>query len=188
MSPMIGAILLTGGASRRMGFDKARLRIGDETLAARAARVLTAVCDPVVEVGPGVTDLPLTHEEPLGAGPLAALVAGARAVGTLPLILLACDMPFVEAPLVRLLADWPGAGTVVPVADGRFQYACARYGAGSIDEAVAVLRTGPGGLKHATDTTVTYLHHEWRAVAPAHAFSDLDTPEDLERFGLGTHR
>ena len=26
------------------------------------------------------------------------------------------------------LAEWPGAGTVIPVVDGRLQYACARYG------------------------------------------------------------
>jgi len=97
-------------------------------------------------------------------------------------------MPFVEAPLLRLLAGWPGDGAVVPVADGRFQYACARYGARSIDEAVAALRRGPAGLKHATDTTTTYLYDEWRAVAPAHAFADLDTPADLERFGFDAHR
>jgi molybdopterin-guanine dinucleotide biosynthesis protein A len=181
-------ILLTGGASRRMGIDKATLVIGGETLAARAARVLAAVCDPVIEVGLGVTGLRAMREEPPGGGPLAALVAGARALGELPVVLLACDMPFVEAPLLRLLADWPGSGTVVPVSNGRFQYACARYGRASIDEAVAALRHGPAGLKHAMDTTVTYLHDEWRAVAPDHAFSDLDTPEDLQRFGLEGHR
>jgi molybdopterin-guanine dinucleotide biosynthesis protein A len=188
MAMMVAGVLLTGGASSRLGVDKATLVIDGETLAVRAAGVLASVCDPVIEVGAGASGLRSTREDPPGGGPLAALVAGAEALGTLPVVLLACDMPFVDAPLLRLLAEWPGDGTVVPVADGRFQYACARYGARSIDEAVAALRRGPAGLKHATDTTTTYLHDEWRAVAPPHAFADLDTPTDLERFGFDGHR
>ena len=50
-------------------------------------------------------------------------------------VLLACDLPFVDAALLRLLVEWPGTGTVIPVVDGRFQYACARYGAAAFDEA-----------------------------------------------------
>ena len=77
----MAGVLLTGGASRRMGTDKARLVVNGETLAARSARVLTAVCDPVVEVGPGVSGLPAVLEEPPGAGPLVALLAGVGALG-----------------------------------------------------------------------------------------------------------
>ncbi len=188
MHDMVGGVLLTGGASTRLGVDKATLVVDGEPLAVRTGRVLASVCDPVVEVGPGVSGLRAVREDPPGAGPLAAFVAGANALGVVPVLLLACDMPFVEAPLLRLLAQWPGDGTVVPVADGRFQYACARYGAASIDEAVAALRRGRAGLKDATDATTAYLYDEWRAVAPAHAFADLDTPADLERFGFGGRR
>ena len=46
---------MTGGASRRLGRDKATLMYQGETLAVRAARVLSEVCDPVIEVGPGVS-------------------------------------------------------------------------------------------------------------------------------------
>ena len=72
----MAGVLLTGGASSRMGTDKARLVVNGETLAAHAARVLSAVCDPVIEVGQGVTGLPAIQEDPAGAGPLVALVAG----------------------------------------------------------------------------------------------------------------
>jgi molybdopterin-guanine dinucleotide biosynthesis protein A len=187
-----GGVLLTGGASRRMGTDKATLVVDGETLAARAAAVLRVVCDPVVEVGPGVSTLRAVREEPAGSGPLAALVAGAAAVGDDigPVVLLACDMPFVDVPLVELVARWPGAGTVVPVADGRAQYGCARYGADAIDAAREALRRGERALRAVVecDATVTFLdERHWRPVAPAHAFADLDTPDDLDRF-FGTHR
>jgi len=52
-------VLLTGGSSRRLGFDKATVMVGDETLAERAARVLSAVCSPVIEVGPGRSGMPV---------------------------------------------------------------------------------------------------------------------------------
>src|SRR4051812_19062640 len=125
---MVGAVLLTGGTSSRMGIDKATLEIEGQTLARRAADVLGHVCDPVLEVGDGATDLPAVREDPVGAGPLAALVAGADALGTAPVLLLACDMPFIEPALVALIVQQPGDGTVIPIADGRPQYGCARYG------------------------------------------------------------
>jgi len=79
-SPTVAAILLTGGKSRRMGHDKSRLIVEGSTLAVRTARLLRPVVETAVEVGPGVSGLPTTLEEPPGGGPLAALSAGYRAL------------------------------------------------------------------------------------------------------------
>jgi molybdenum cofactor guanylyltransferase len=179
-------IVLTGGASRRMGNDKARIVWRGETLAARAARVLAAVCDPVLEVGPGLTDLPSVREDPPGAGPLAALVAAADALETAgPVVLLACDMPFVEEPVLRLLADHAGAATVIPVAAGRLQLACARYGPNAIARARDALARGETALRAAVDADHEELAEEqWVVVGGPDAFADLDTPGDLDRLGL----
>jgi molybdopterin-guanine dinucleotide biosynthesis protein A len=179
-------ILLTGGASRRMGRDKATLVVDGETLALRAARVLQSVCDPVVEVGPAVTTLPAVREEPAGAGPLAALVAGADAVAPNgPVLLLACDLPRVDAPLLRLLADWPGDASVVPIADGRPQFVCSRVGAAGVEAARRALASGVTALAAAFDVDCEHIDEPtWRRVAPADAFRDLDTPEDVA--GIGT--
>jgi molybdenum cofactor guanylyltransferase len=179
-------ILLTGGASRRMATDKASITWNGETLAARAARVLADVCDPVIEVGSGASALPSVREEPPGAGPLAALVAGARALRTRgPVVLLACDLPFVEAPVLRLLAAWPGDGTVIPRVDGERQYACARYGADALDRAEAALAAGDHSLRAAaTGETDELTEEQWRAAGPPNTFADVDTPADLRRLGL----
>jgi molybdopterin-guanine dinucleotide biosynthesis protein A len=182
---VIGGVLLTGGASRRLGTDKATLVVDGETLAARAARVLGAVCDEAVEVGPGVTSLRAVRESPPGSGPLAALVAGADALGRRPVLLLACDMPFVDVALLRLLAEWPGDGTVVPVAGGRLQYTCARYGADALQRG----RDGARALKAVVGDGATVVDEAvWRAVAPEHAFADIDTPDDLQRLREGGPR
>ena len=74
---------------------------------------------------------------------------------------------------------------MIPVVDGRFQYACARYGAAALDEARAVLRTGMSSLRAIAGADCEYLtESEWAGVASSRAFADVDTPDDWERLGL----
>jgi molybdopterin-guanine dinucleotide biosynthesis protein A len=195
---VVAGILLTGGASRRMGADKASLvldGLGGATLAVRAARVLAGICDPVVEVGPGATDLPALREEPPGRGPLAAVVAGADALGVVPVVVLACDMPFVDERIVEFVANHPAPadGAVVVLASGRAQYGCARYGTVPLERARAALARDERSFARTLgddESVVLVPEDEWRAAtgAPAHAFADVDTPADLERFGLRARR
>ena len=179
------ALLLTGGASRRLGTDKAMIVWQGDTLAARAARVLVQVCAPVLEVGPGVTSLPMVREDPAGSGPLAAVLAGVRALEREPggevdaVVVLACDMPFVEPPLLELLATWPGTGTVIPTRDERAQYLCARYGKAWLRAAEA---SGHDSFKAVTAVDCELVAEAtWQTVAPANAFDDIDTPADRAR-------
>lgn len=169
-----------------MGFDKSRIVVDGEALAARVARVIGEVCDPVLEVGPGVSGLPAVREDPPGAGPLAALLAGADALGAVPLLLLAVDLPFVDAGLLRMIAGFAGDGAVVPVVGGRPQYVCARYGAAAIDEARVRYGSGERSLRWIADSAGTVMIGEerWREAASERAFADLDTPGDLDRWGL----
>jgi molybdopterin-guanine dinucleotide biosynthesis protein A len=186
----IPGLLLTGGASRRLGVDKTALVVDGETLARRAARVLATVCDPVLELGPGLSGLDSVREDPPGGGPLAALSKGFSALGargvTGPVFLLACDLPFVESPLIRLLAEWPGDATVAPRHDGVAQGTCARYGGECVAPARSLLDAEARrdrSLRALLDRVATEVVSEpvWRRVAPAHAFDDIDTPDDLGR-------
>lgn len=181
-----GGVLLTGGTSSRMGTDKATLVVRGQTLARRAAAVLARVCDPVIEVGPGVAGLPAVREDPPGSGPLAALVAGSEALETNgPVVLLACDMPFVEDPIVRLLAEWPGSGTVLPLVDGLAQYTCARYGPVALAAAARALQSGSTSLRAVVTAECEYLDEStWETIVPANTFVDVDTWDDLDRLGL----
>jgi molybdopterin-guanine dinucleotide biosynthesis protein A len=187
---VIAGLLLTGGSSRRMGADKAELRRAGERLADRAARVLRAVCDPVLEVGPGHTSLPAVHEAAPGEGPLVALVAGAddlRARGHEgAVLLLAVDLPLVEAPLLRWLAEQPGADTVVPVVNGELQPCCARYGPDALAAAGELIASGERSLRALLRAVPVRLadEGEWGAVAPPGALDDADTPGDARRLGL----
>jgi molybdopterin-guanine dinucleotide biosynthesis protein A len=162
-----------------MGTDKATLLIGGEPLAERVARVLTQVCEPVVEVGPGVSGL--EHIDDLGAGPLAAFVMGVdRLAVEGSVVLLACDLPRFDFALMRALADAPGDGSVVPILDGRAQYACARWSVAAIAAGRAALAAGRFRLAELASVGFDALTDpELTAEA-----IDVDTPDDLRRLGL----
>jgi molybdopterin-guanine dinucleotide biosynthesis protein A len=183
-------LLLTGGTSRRLGTDKARLVLDGETLAARAARRLSAVCRPVIEIGTGVTGLPVVREEPAGRGPLAAIAAGGEALRARghhgPAIVLAVDFPNVGVALLELLRDWPGEPTVVPDDHGNLQVACARYGGDALLAARSLVVGGIRALRDLLDVVEVDVVPEaaWEAVAPPDAFADVDTPADAARFGI----
>jgi molybdopterin-guanine dinucleotide biosynthesis protein A len=184
---LLPGLLLTGGASRRMGTPKANLLLDGETLARRAGRALASVCAPVLEVGPGHTDLPAVLEEPRGGGPVAALVAGWDALDDPPAVLLvACDLPFLDVGLLRALAELPGTGPVVPVAAGRPQPTCARYDRRARDEAASRLRRGSVSFHSVLDALdVVYLDESrWGEVAGPNALVDVDTPEEAARWGV----
>src|SRR5262249_31082902 len=102
-----------------------------------------------------------------------------------PVLLLACDMPFVDEPVLRLLADRDGDATVIPSAGGRLQLACARYGPAAIARAQNAVARGDAALRAAVGADHAELaEREWRTAGGPDAFADLDTPGDLDRFGL----
>lgn len=183
-------LVLTGGASRRFGAPKAEARIGHERLADRAARLLLAVAAPVLEVGPGHTGLPALLEEPAGTGPLAAVAAGADALAArgimAPVLVLAVDLPLVDASLLALLAGWPASDAVVPRVHGRPQPLCARYSAAVLAHAGVLVARGSRAMRDLLRIVdVTWLDDDvWGEVASPDAFADVDTSDDARRLGV----
>jgi len=127
----MSGVVLAGGASRRMGRDKATLEVGGQTLLTRAARCLhDAGAVPVlVATGSAGRLGPLPWGEVddgafPGAGPLSGILAAAR-VATAPVVaVLAVDLPHASPAVLRWLrAQWrPEDAALVPVdADGRAQ-------------------------------------------------------------------
>lgn len=108
-------IIIAGGASRRMGSDKRRLRLWGERgptllehMVAQAARfsddVIVALNDPEAWSG-----LParLVRDEVEWGGPLAGLAAGLAASRYEYALALACDMPLVQEALIDALLAYP---------------------------------------------------------------------------------
>jgi deaminated glutathione amidase len=187
-SKSVAGILLTGGASSRLGEDKTQLMVDGTTLAQRTASLLERVVETAVEVGPGVSGLPATVENPPRQGPLAAIAAGViflREQGFRgSALVIASDLPGLSEQLLRFLADFESPGSVVPVVEGQPQPLCARWGSRDLDNASDFLARGIRSLKHLyVEPDIRLLNEsEWRHVANEANFYDIDSPEDLERF------
>lgn len=177
-----------------MGRDKASIRLGTPavgqapTLAARTARLLSTVCSPVVEVGPGRSGLPAVAEDPPGQGPLAAIAAGWAAL-TLdgwrgPVVVVATDLPRLTEAMLTWLAGHREERSVVPVSAGRVQPLCARYSPADLDTASRLAASGHLAMRELLETIHPLLVEEqvWAPGAGgAEVLDDVDTPEDLRR-------
>lgn len=93
----MNVIVLTGGTSKRFGSDKSQAKLGANSLLEILVSHLPE-CELII-VGPK-TAIPAiyVHEEPIGAGPLAAIAAGMQEVTSDLVAIFATDMPF--APLL----------------------------------------------------------------------------------------
>jgi molybdopterin-guanine dinucleotide biosynthesis protein A len=189
--PPVAGLVLTGGASRRLGIPKATLRVAGESLAGRTVRVLGTVADPVLEVGPGYAAPDPVREPEPGRGPLVALVAGAaalaaRGVGDRAVLVVAVDLPGLDPALLTLLAAAPPADVVVPRVAGRDQVLCARYSPAALARAAGLVDAGERSVRSllGAGSVLRLDEADWGAVTTGACFVDVDTPEDAHAVGL----
>ena len=101
------AVILAGGSSLRMGFDKQLLRIGGarviDSMAARLSsefsEIIISTNKPELYADTGLTALP----DRLGAGPLAGIYSSLRFCSSEYLYVIACDMPFISPGYIRYM-------------------------------------------------------------------------------------
>lgn len=192
--PPLTGLVLAGGASRRMGRDKARLVVEGELLAVRVVRRLRAGCDRVLIASgdgdrlPGIADGQVADAVP-DAGPLAGILAGLEAARTPLVAVVAVDMPFADVAVLEVLAShWDGEVGVVPRVDGRVQPLHAVYATA----AAADLRRCLGEGRRGVVDVVTALgarvvdQDAWAAVDPTSRFAvNVNEPGDLDRLADG---
>jgi molybdopterin-guanine dinucleotide biosynthesis protein A len=188
MLPRPVGVVLAGGASRRMGRDKALLEIGGETLVARAARRLEEVCGDVLiaDGGRSIGGIgPASIADGPGRGPAAGLLGAASARPGRPLLVLAVDLPWVPVPLLEELAR-SEADLAIPRWTGGVEPLCALYGPAVL--AVLEERVGQGrldlwSLPETPGLVVRWLEEEAlrQFGEPARMFLNLNRPEDLQR-------
>lgn len=185
----LAGVVLAGGASRRMGRDKATLtvpgRFDGRTLVEQLVYVLAQRCDPIFVVAAPGQPLPdlraqLLRDQVRGLGPLPALGRGLRAAaeaGAAQAFVAAVDMPFLTAELIDTLtgpAAELGADVVLPW-DGRDHYLAGVYRtalAGRIDTLIARGERRVRALVDSVDTQ--------RIVLPdAKPLANLNSPADL---------
>lgn len=185
--PVLSALVLAAGASRRLGRAKQLVPVDDEPLVRRTARLACSVCDHcVVVIGHeaeavaatlGGLDVTLAPNPDWDAGMGGSLAFGVRALdpGSDGVMILPCDLPRITGgDLERLARAWQaapdravaaryGSVTGIPVIFPRARFQdLARLG-------------GDRGAARLLDEASTLI------VDCERAGDDLDTPQDLER-------
>ncbi len=111
-------MLLVGGASTRFGSPKAVARLGGETLAERAWRVLSEACVECLAIGKLADRVelpfPVLDDGAQVRAPIAGVVAGLRVASSEVCVFLPVDCPLVTPKLLAELAAGCSGDAAVP--------------------------------------------------------------------------
>jgi molybdopterin-guanine dinucleotide biosynthesis protein A len=192
--PVTGAILAGGLASRYGGTPKGLERVAGRRIIDRVAEALAATTDALLLVAndpaadawlPGVRRV---SDVMPGLGTLGGIHAALAHAGR-PVLVVAWDMPFVPASLLRelrALGESEGADAAVPESDSKrgLEPTCAYYTPACLAAIEARLAAGDRRVvAFYDDVRVTRLPAE-RVSAhgdPARIFLNVNTPDDLAR-------
>jgi molybdopterin-guanine dinucleotide biosynthesis protein A len=190
-----GAVILCGGASRRMGRPKAWLPFGDERMLERVVRLAGTVARPIVVVAAADQVLPelgvdvtVVRDPVPGRGPLQGLAAGLGALAdSVELVYAtATDVPFLEPRWIgRLVELSDGYDLVIPFVGGYHHPLAALYRRNTVLPAIEGLliedRLRLSILVDAVKTRVVD-ESEMKSVDPElQTLRNLNSPEDYAR-------
>lgn len=196
----LGAIVLAGGRSRRMGRDKASVELGGLSLLEHVVRGVARFAEPVVVVARAGQALPvlpasvLVVRDPIeDLGPLAGLAAGLAALGTRRewTYLTATDMPFPSKAVANHLYELArahGGPAAVPTLEGRAQPLASVLHRSALAQIEGLLALGERRLSSIVEALDARLVDARKLVLDARvasedpeldALRDLDTEEDL---------
>lgn len=177
-----GAVILAGGASRRMGRCKALLPVDGQTMLERTRALLTdfdeillSANDPALE-----SDLPRVADRWPDSGPLAGLHAALCRTRKSALLCLPCDLPNLSPAVPMLLLQaMPEEVDVLICRDstGRLHPLCGIYRTAVLPVLEDCLRRGEHRVM-AFVTRLPYACVDTGGIVPDEVFFNMNTPED----------
>lgn len=181
----LSAAVLAGGRSSRMGQDKATMRFrGRPMVSAVADRLRTCSDDVymVAKTGLGVDGERIVTDRPDADSPLAGVATALRVARHSLVFVCACDMPFVDARVVRMLAERLGPHDVaVPITD-RPEPLHAVWRSAVAPVLERALADGRWALRRVLEDLDVAEVRDWNILDPeGRSFLNLNTPTDFER-------
>ncbi len=190
-SALASVMILAGGASRRMGENKAFVKVGGMSMLERIMAIARSISDDVFLIANDVElyqgfGLPIVTDVQPGGGPLVGLYSGLLQARYELTLLLACDMPFVSAVFLRGLIELaPGYDVVVPRTGGRLHPLHALYRRSTCLPviAAALARGERRTIAFFEDVRVLVLEEDalQRLDPTGIALMNVNTPQELAR-------
>ena len=185
-------MVLIGGESRRMGADKAFVKLAGETLLQRVLNCVQPLFDDVMISGREprfeISGTRFITDQLPGRGPAIGLCAALASTRHPDVFAIACDMPFITPALIeRLLSRRHGHDVVVPLLDGKLQPLCAVYNRDCVQALTCRVRRGERSIVDFIESNpelrVCRLDGQSlsRIAANSHCLMDIDSPEGLAR-------
>ena len=186
------AVVLAGGKSSRLGADKSLLLLDGRPLIARTIQVLSTLSDDLIVVTNtperleplGLAANLVTDERP-GEGSLMGIYSGLKAARHPYALVVACDMPFLNPPLLRyMLSMVPGYDVIIPRLAGMLEPLHAVYGRTCLPWMARLLDEGERKIvAFLPYVIVRHLEeHEIDRFDPLHlSFVNINTPQDWEQ-------
>jgi molybdopterin-guanine dinucleotide biosynthesis protein A len=184
----VGGFILAGGASSRMGRDKAFIELNGQPLIVRAARLLEPIVGHPAIIGPAERFAPLglraIPDDHPGFGPLGGIATALGAATHSWNLIIGCDLPFLTRDWLEFLirrALESQADAVLPLSTQGAEPLCAMYhqqAGPQISAALAQdIRKITQGL--ASLAIVTLAPEEWKPFdSLGLLFKNINTPED----------
>jgi len=119
-------IILAGGKSSRMGFDKAFIELGGISIIKRQLKLLKTIFTKTIIVTNdparyNLKNVVVVPDITAGCGPLAGIYSGLRRSDSFYNFVVACDMPFLqEAPIRAIIQQKDGYDVVIPRIDRKY--------------------------------------------------------------------
>jgi molybdopterin-guanine dinucleotide biosynthesis protein A len=186
----VAAFVLAGGASSRMGRDKALLEIAGVPLLVRTARLVEPLAAGVTIIGSperyAHLGLHIVPDDAPSLGPLGGIATALRISVAPWSLVLGCDLPYLTATwlawfLARALSS--NADAVLPRTVNGVEPLCAMYRTSCAATVAAAIARG---VRKVTDgfagLAVQYVDEaEWKAIEPRDVlFKNMNTPEDYD--------
>ncbi|HLK12583.1 MAG TPA: molybdenum cofactor guanylyltransferase [Candidatus Binatia bacterium] len=190
--PVAGVMLAGGRASRMGGRDKAFAAVGGEPIAVRTVRLFRGLF-PQVMIATNrperfrALDVETVVDRVPGSGPLGGIHAAMLASRWPHVFVAACDMPGLEADVIRFLLRRIGrADAVVPCWERDVEPLHAVYALRSLPVIEECLRTGRHALRDVLGCLeVDYVGEDdlSRVRGTARSLLNVNTPEELAAVG-----
>jgi len=185
----ITPVILAGGKSSRMGYNKSLATVGGKRLIELVADKVAGLfaAPPLLVTNTpdeyAFASLSMTGDLVKGAGPLGGIHAALHYSRLEYIFVFACDMPFVSPELVRYLADRVnGNDVVIPSWGKRFEPMCAIYSKHCLCAIESALGRGERRIIDffpAVSVAAVEVETIGAFVSPE-TFQNINTPVDLE--------